>query len=99
MRKNNHFKWALLFFFFPLPVLAKNQGFGEIAENLFSGGIVVGNLIRAVCVITGVTLVFASLLQYKKHRNNPSEVPLSTPIVTLLVGLALIALSFIPLQM
>lgn len=98
MKKINYFKLVLLFVFFPLPVLAESQGFGEIAENLFSGGIVIGNLIRAVCIITGVILVFASFLQYKKHRNNPSEVPLSTPIVTLLVGLALIALSFIPLQ-
>jgi hypothetical protein len=97
--KINYFKCGLLFIFFPLPVLAESQGFGELAENLFSGGIVIGNLIRAVCIITGITLVFASLLQYKKHRANPSEVPLSTPIMTLLVGLALIALSFVPLQM
>ena len=99
MKKINHFKWVLLVFFFPLPVLAETWDFGEIAENLFAGGVIIENLIRAVCIITGVTLVFASFLQYKKHRNNPSEVPLSTPIMTLLVGLALIALSFIPLQM
>lgn len=74
-----------------------NESFGDIASNLFGNVLDIKSIVRAICIITGVALVLGSFFQYKKHRNNPSEVPLSTPIMTLLVGLALIALSFVPL--
>jgi intracellular multiplication protein IcmD len=75
-----------------------DQSFGEIASNLFGNVLDIRGIVRAICIITGAALVLGSIFQYKKHRNNPSEVPLSTPIMTLLAGLALIALAFIPLE-
>lgn len=76
-----------------------NRSFGDIATSLFGNVMNIRGMVRAICIIAGTALVLGSLFQYKKHRNNPSEVPLSTPIMTLIVGLALIALAFIPFQM
>ena len=76
-----------------------NESFGDIANTLFGGALSIKGMVRAICIIAGVALILNSLFQFKKHRNNPSEVPISTPIMTLVVGLGLIALSFIPLQM
>jgi len=76
-----------------------NRSFGDIANSLFGNVLDIRGIVRAVCIIAGSALILGSLFQYKKHRNNPSEVPLSTPIMTFLVGLGLIALSFIPLPM
>jgi Ca2+/H+ antiporter len=93
----NYFKWLLLIFLFiSLPAFAKT--IGDIAGALFGGGMEISSIIQTICIITGVALIFASLLQYKKHRNNPTEVPISTVLLTLLAGLALLALAFVPIQ-
>ena len=76
-----------------------NKSFGDIANGLFGDVLDIRGIIRAVCIIAGIALILGSIHQYKKHRNNPIEVPLGTPIIGLLAGLGLIALSFVPLQL
>jgi len=102
MKKMNYFRWTLLgFVLISVIALAQTQGasLGDVASTLFSGGMQISAIIRDICIITGIALIFASFLQYKKHRNNPSEVPLSTVFMSLIAGLALLALAFIPIQL
>lgn len=70
--------------------------FGEIADNVFGVEMSVGKLMKTVCIATGICLALFSIVQFMKHRKNPIETPLSTVIMTFLVGLALIGLSLIP---
>ena len=99
MKKINYYLWMFFgFLFISLPVVAEAKSFGDIASNLFGAEMGIKQIVHVICMVTGIALIFASVLQYKKHRQNPSEVPLTTPIMSLLVGLALIAMTFIPLQ-
>lgn len=76
----------------------KPVGVGVIANNLFDVGLNVRKIVQAVCIITGTCLIVGAMIQYKKYRQNPAEVKLSTLLFTLIVGLCLIALTFIPMQ-
>jgi len=97
MKKIIQFRWLLLIFLF-LSIPAVAQSIGDVAGALFGGGMEITSIIRTICIIAGVALIFASLLQYKKHRNNPIEVPISTVLLSLIAGLALLALAFVPIQ-
>ncbi|MCK4608304.1 MAG: hypothetical protein KAT71_02375 [Gammaproteobacteria bacterium] len=91
-------KWLMLsVYFMPLTVFAYGQGYGDIASGLFSDVLDIRKVMRAVFIVTGVALILGSFLQYRKHRQNPIEVTMGSVIMTLFIGLMMIALSFIPL--
>lgn len=48
-----------------------------------------------ICYIIGAMMLVGSIVQYRDHRNNPSQVPFSRPIILLLLGLLLILLPII----
>lgn len=73
-------------------------GVGDIAKNVFGVGLDVREMIRTVCIIAGSVLLLFSLIQYKKHRDNPVEVSLGSVFFTLITGASLILLSFVPMQ-
>ncbi|MGB6977131.1 MAG: hypothetical protein WBE18_06745 [Gammaproteobacteria bacterium] len=77
-------------------VAASNQSLGQIAQQLTGPIMQTTHLLETICLICGVGLVLASLLKYKAHRNNPREIPFSTPLMLLVFGLALIVLGLIP---
>ncbi len=70
---------------------------GEIAGGISDPILGIIKLVHAICLIAGVGLVVGSVIRYKQHRQNPVEVPMSSCIMLLIAGLALIALTFIPL--
>ena len=54
-----------------------------------------GKIFGYMCLIGGVGMVLGAFLQYRAHRDNPSQVRLGTPIFLLIVGLILLILPFI----
>ena len=90
--------WFIIVAILPVVAFASDRTFGQIANTLFGSEVMIRGIIRAVCIIAGCALVLGSVLQYKKHRQNPLEVRLGSVFVSLFTGLALIALSFIPFQ-
>jgi hypothetical protein len=69
-------------------------GFGKITTELSSFGQGLTQLIKTLSILGGIALLLFSIQLYVKHRKNPGETSLSMVIVTLFIGLALIALSF-----
>lgn len=74
------------------------ESLGKIAQNLTLASKSIAELIHAICMVTGVALIAGSILKYKRYRENPIEAPLSMVFVMLLTGIALIALTFIPIR-
>ena len=76
-------------------VYAQNGGLGAVGEHIIKplGGLI--HLMNTLCWVAGAGLLAAAVLQYKNHRDNPSQVRLSTPFLLALVGLVLIALPFL----
>lgn len=68
---------------------------GDMASTLVAGGSVLSKLIWAVCIVVGIAMIAASFTQLQIHRRNPKLVPLFTPILYLILGIASIALPYL----
>jgi intracellular multiplication protein IcmD len=69
------------------------SGMGEIATNITSNLKAVAKLVTAGSYVAGMAFAVGAVAKFKQHKDNPTQIPLSTPIVLLFVGIALI---FIP---
>lgn len=54
--------------------------------DIFSG---VGSAFSGICLVIGISLIFSSFIQYHQHRMNKLLVPISRPIVLLILGIVL----------
>jgi len=69
---------------------------GGIAENITGSFESIGKLMIAVAYLAGFGFVIASIFKFKQHKDNPTQIPMGTPIAMLVIGIALIFLpSFI----
>jgi hypothetical protein len=91
---------AVIVFAIILPSLSFAEGgsIGDVAENLVQGELTIRDVIQDICIITGVAFILGSLIQYRKHRQNPSEVTLSTVFVNLIIGILVLLMAFIPIK-
>lgn len=76
----------------------KEENIGDIASNLFNFGQNLSQVAKTVVIMAGISIIMFGMIQYGKHRNNPVETPISKVIMTIVVGLSLIALSFVPMH-
>jgi len=90
--------------YFILPgVFFTNQAFADdsgasladVVATLMVGGNILSKLMWAGCIVVGVALIAAAFTQFQIHRRNPKLVPLTTPILYLLLGIISIALPFL----
>ena len=72
---------------------ASVSGIGAIASNITSNLSAVAKLVTAGSYVAGMAFAVGAIAKFKQHKDNPTQIPLSTPIVLLFVGIALI---FIP---
>lgn len=67
----------------------------QIVSTLLTGGSVLSKLMWAVCIVVGIALIAAAFTQFQIHRRNPKLVPLATPVLYLILGIAAIAVPFL----
>lgn len=72
---------------------AGSLSLGCIALRLASGGEVMIQLLLAIAFVSGWGFVIAAIFKFKQVRENPTQVPVSTPFAFLLTAILLI---FIP---
>jgi intracellular multiplication protein IcmD len=71
--------------------LADNDaGLGKIAGNITGSFEDIGKLLVAVAYIAGFGFVIAGIFKFKQHKDNPTQIPMGTPIAMVLIGVALI---------
>jgi len=68
-------------------------GIGGIAQNVTSNLTSIAKLITAGSYVAGMAFAVGAIAKFKQHKENPQQMPLSTPLVLLFIGIALI---FIP---
>ncbi len=72
------------------------QNIGQIASKITESFGDIGKLMIAVAYLAGFGFVIASIFKFKQHKDNPTQIPMGTPIAMLVIGIALIFLpSFI----
>lgn len=68
---------------------------GEMALKITQSFYGLSKLITAGAYMAGIGFVMASMLKFKAHKDNPTQIPIGTPIALLFVGSALIFLPHI----
>jgi RsiW-degrading membrane proteinase PrsW (M82 family) len=62
---------------------------GAVAGNLTGATDIFNGVFSAIFYVIGITLVVASIMRYRDHRQNPSQTPISKVIFLFLAGLAI----------
>lgn len=78
-----------------LPALAMaGPSIGDMAKNIFMPTEILTKLLLVACYVIGTGLIFASLAQYRIHRQSPKLVPLTTPILLLILGIICVLIPY-----
>jgi intracellular multiplication protein IcmD len=70
-----------------------NSGLGGIATQVTSNLASVAKLITAASYVAGMGFAVGSIVKFKAHKDNPTQVTIGMPIALLFIGAALI---FVP---
>ena len=66
------------------------RSIGELSERIMAPATGLERATELICYVLGVGMLTGSLLQYRRHRQNPSEVRLSGPVLLLILGFLLV---------
>lgn len=70
-----------------------SMGIGMVAAKVTSNVAAIARLITAASYVAGMAFAVGAIVKFKAHKENPTQIPIGTPIAMLFVGAALI---FIP---
>ncbi len=73
--------------------LAALSGIGSVATNVTANVGAIAKLVTAASYVAGMAFAVGAIVKFKAHKDNPTQIPIGTPIALLFVGAALI---FIP---
>ncbi len=65
---------------------------GDIATNITSNFSQLTNLITACSYIAGLGFAIGAIMKFKMHKDNPTQVPIGTPISLVFIAAALLFL-------
>lgn len=85
--------YSTIFAFWVSDAMAQSgQSLSDIVGTVQDNILTLGPLLTIVSYIAGVAFAIAGIVKFKAHKDNPTQVPLSQPIVYLLVGAGLLFL-------
>jgi intracellular multiplication protein IcmD len=65
---------------------------GEMAESIDSTLTYVSNLVTAGSYVAGLAFSVGAIMKFKQHKDNPTQVPIGTPISLAFIAAALLFL-------
>lgn len=69
---------------------AGSGGLGAVASNVTASFASLASLITASSYVAGMGFAVAAILKFKAHKDNPTQIPVGTPIALLFIGAALL---------
>ncbi len=69
-----------------------NQNLSTVIVGITGEVLAISKVLLVTSYVTGVVCSLIGILQFKTHKENPQQMPLSRPIVMLIVGTSLIFL-------
>ena len=70
--------------------LAAISGVGSVAAQVTSNVANIARLITAASYVAGMAFAVGAIVKFKAHKDNPTQIPIGTPIAYLFVGAALL---------
>lgn len=67
-----------------------SNNIGAVATNITGNFTALGKLMIAIAYLSGFGFSVAAIFKFKQHKDNPTQIPLGTPIALLVVGIVLI---------
>jgi intracellular multiplication protein IcmD len=65
-------------------------GVGDVASTVAGNLASIARLITAASYVAGMAFAVGAIVKFKAHKDNPTQIPIGTPIALLFVGAALI---------
>lgn len=86
--------WMTAYFTTSLALAAdsSDDNLGKVASTITGSFGQLAKLITAGAYMAGIGFCMASMLKFKAHKDNPTQIPIGTPIALLFIGAALIFL-------
>lgn len=87
--------WIPAYFMSSLALAAdgpNGDNLGQVASTITESFGSLAKLITAGAYMAGIGFCMASMLKFKAHKDNPTQIPIGTPIALLFIGAALIFL-------
>ncbi|KTD18772.1 IcmD (DotP) [Legionella lansingensis] len=77
---------------FASDVLAGQKSFGNMASSVTDSFTSVAKLITAGSYLAGLAFAIGAIMKFKQHKDNPTQIPIGTPISLVLIAAALLFL-------
>ncbi len=71
---------------------APSGSIGALAENVVESFSSLAKLITAGAYVAGMGFVLGAIFKFKAHKDNPTQIPIGTPIALLFIGAAMLFL-------
>jgi len=89
--------WSVVFllvdiFIAPDAYAASQADLGSVATNVLSSMAGLAKLITATSYISGMGFAIGAVLKFKAHKDNPTQIPVGTPVALIFIAAALIFL-------
>ena len=84
------FLWIMLSGMISNVALASSSGVGSVAASVTSNFSDITNLITGGSYIAGLGFAIGAIMKFKQHKDNPTQVPVGTPIALLFIAASLL---------
>jgi len=94
----NHGYWFLLLGLFIIALFgfesafAQGQSIGDVAKSVTKTFGQIASIITATSYIAGLGFAIGAILKFKQHKDNPTQIPIGTPVALLFVAASLLFL-------
>jgi len=72
--------------------LAADQTIGDVAANIYGTFSNLTQLITACSYIAGLGFAIGAIMKFKQHKDNPTQIPIGTPVALVFIAAALLFL-------
>lgn len=69
---------------------AAQETLGDVANNLTLSFSFVARFITSLAFILGLGFFVASIMKFKQHKDNPTQIPIGTPIALVFIAASLV---------
>ena len=90
---NIYYFFIVLFLaFFSSECIATTQTIGDVAHQITLSFENIARLITAASYLAGLGFSIGAMMKFKQHKDNPTQIPVGTPVAMLFIASALLFL-------
>ncbi len=83
---------SFILFIIASEAIAGAGDLGQMASNITKTFAQVGNLITGGSYVAGLGFAIGAIMKFKQHKDNPTQIPIGTPIALIFIAAALLFL-------